>query len=158
MNDPYFWIRLVHIVSATVLFGTGLGTAFHMYATHRRGNVAAIAVMAQNTVLADWLFTAPAGVMQVLSGALLIHLAGYDPLESWLVAAYALYIIVGACWLKVVRLQYRMRRLANDARDRGAPLPDAHHRAMRAWFILGWPGFLGLVIVFVLMVMKPTLW
>jgi uncharacterized membrane protein len=108
-------------------------------------------------VLADWLFTASAGIVQVLSGALLIYHAGYDPLESWLVAAYALYVIVGTCWLKVVQLQYRMRRLAIDADNRGAPLPDAYHRAMRAWFILGWPGFLGLVAVFVLMVMKPTL-
>jgi uncharacterized membrane protein len=40
----------VHIVSATILFGTGLGTAFHMWMSHSSGSVQAIAVAARNTV------------------------------------------------------------------------------------------------------------
>ncbi len=158
MSDPYLWIRWVHILSATILFGTGLGTAFHMFATHLRGDVNAIAAMARNTVLADWLFTTVAGIVQPLTGLLMIRLAGYDPLESWLVATYALYAVAGICWLKVVQLQYRMRRLAVRAAENGDALPPEYHAAMRLWFILGWPAFVSLVIVFALMVMRPELW
>ena len=158
MSDPYLWIKWAHILSATVLFGTGLGTAFHMFATHLRGDVNAIAAMTRNTVLADWLFTAISGVVQPFTGFLMINMAGYDPFESWLVATYALYVIAGACWLKVVQLQYRMRKFAIGASERGETLPQEYQRAMKLWFILGWPAFLSLAIVFALMVMKPEIW
>ncbi len=158
MNDPYLWIKCAHILSSSVLFGSGLGTAFHMFATHLRGDVNAIAAMTRNTVLADWLFTAFSGVVQPFTGFLMIHMAGYDPFESWLVATYALYVITGAFWLKVVQLQYRMRKFAMDAAERGEKLPDGYHRAMKLWFILGWPAFLSLATVFALMVMKPEIW
>ena len=158
MSDPYLWVKWAHILSATVLFGTGLGTAFHFFATHLRGEVGAIAQMTRNTVLADWLFTASSGVVQPLTGFLMIHMAGYDPFESWLVATYALYVVAGACWLKVVQLQYRMREFAVRAAERGEPLGQEYHRAMKLWFILGWPAFVSLAIVFTLMVMRPELW
>lgn len=158
MSDPYLWIKWLHIVSATLLFGTGLGTAFHMYATHRRNDVAAIAVTAKNTVLADWLFIATSGVVQPITGFLMVYLAGYDPFAGWLAATYLLYLIAAVCWAKVVSLQYRMRRLAADAQSSGEPLPATYHDAMRAWFILGWPAFVALLAVFALMVFKPTLW
>jgi len=58
--DSYLWLKWLHVLSSTVLFGTGIGTAFQMGFAHRRGDVRAIAVVARNVVLADWLFTLPA--------------------------------------------------------------------------------------------------
>lgn len=158
MNDPFLWIKWLHILSAIVLFGTGLGTAFHMFVTYCRGDVNAIAVSVRNTVLADWVFTAIAGVLQPMTGLLLIILGGYDPFESWLVLTYVLYVVAGACWLKVVQLQYRMRNSAGAAVRRGEALPSEYRKTMRLWFILGWPAFLSLLAVTLLMVMKPVLW
>ena len=158
MSDPYLWIKWLHILSATILFGAGLGTAFHMLMTHLRGDAAAIAATTRNTVMADWLFTATSGVVQPVTGILMVYMAGLDPFESWLVVTYALYGVAGVCWLKVVQLQYRMRDLAAAAAARGDPLPAGYDAAVRLWFILGWPAFVSLLAVFVLMVMKPTLW
>ena len=155
----YALLKTVHVISSTVLFGLGAGTAFHMLATHLRGDVRAIASTARNVVLADWLFTSTSGVVQPVSGVALVWLTGYPLLSSWLVATYLLYILAGACWLPVVALQMRMERLATAAAQSGATtLPPAYHRAFRAWFWLGWPAFLGLVGVFWLMVAKPVLW
>ncbi len=156
MSDPFLWVKWIHILSATLLFGTGLGTAFHMLATYVRGEVSAVAAMTRNTVLADWLFTATSGVVQPATGFLMVYLVGYDPFEGWLALTYLLYVIAGACWLKVVLLQYEMRDLAIAATENGEALPDEFHRAMRLWFILGWPAFFSLITVFVLMVMKPA--
>ncbi len=158
MSEPYLWIKWIHILSGMLLFGTGLGTAFHMYATHLRGNVAAIAAAARNTVLADWLFIATSGFIQPASGLVMIHLSGLDYLESWLVATYVLYVIAAGCWIRVVFLQYRMRALADVALACADPLPPEYYAAMRLWFALGWPAFVALLIVLVLMVMKPALW
>jgi len=48
--NAYFWLKTVHIVSATILFGTGLGTAFFKWITDRSGNVQAIRVVAERVV------------------------------------------------------------------------------------------------------------
>ena len=57
MSDPFLWVKWLHILGATVLFGTGLGTAFHHWMSHRSGEPEAIAVATRNTVLADGIFT-----------------------------------------------------------------------------------------------------
>ncbi len=158
MSDPWLWIKWSHMLSATVLLGTGIGTAFHLYCTHLRGDAAAIAAAARNTVIADWLFTAPAALYQPASGLALALMAGIDLLESWLVASYVLYGVAVACWIVVVALQYRIRTMAMTAARTGCRLPSAYFAAMRRWFLLGWPAFVALVGIYVLMVFRPTLW
>jgi uncharacterized membrane protein len=154
----YVLLKTLHILSAMLLFGTGLGTAFHMWATHLRGDVQAIASTARNVVLADWLFTATSGVIQPVTGMAMIRMAHYDPLLSWLVATYILYIVAGVCWLLVVRLQMRTAVIAAECAKARSPLPAQYYRSMQAWFWLGWPAFISLIGVVWLMVDKPVLW
>ena len=85
--SAYAVLKFVHVVSSALLFGTGLGTAFFMWMSHRSGNIAAIANAARITVLADWLFTAPAVIVQPLTGLWLMRLVGYSLGTSWLAAA-----------------------------------------------------------------------
>ena len=158
MGDGYVWLKTIHILSAAVLFGTGLGTAFQMWSAHRGGDARAIATVARTVVRADFWFTTPAVVIQPATGAALIWLSGIDPWAPWLVAVYALYLFVGACWLPVVWLQIRARDMANLAVRAGQPLPAAYDRTMRLWFILGWPAFAAVIVIFWLMAAKPVLW
>jgi uncharacterized membrane protein len=154
----YSLVKTTHILSSTLLFGTGLGTAFHMYATHLRGDIKAIASTARNVVLADWLFTATSGIVQPVSGIAMVLMAGYNPWSSWLVVTYFLYIVAGLCWLPVVLLQMRIAATASACAATMSPLPRSYYRDMRLWFWLGWPAFVGLIGVFYLMTAKPALW
>ena len=156
--NAYVLLKTVHILSSTLLFGTGLGTAFFMWFTHRTGQVAAIATAARLTVLADLLFTTPAVILQPVSGLLLMRLMGFDLHAPWLQASIALYVITGACWLPVVWLQWRARNLAATAMQENTPLPPTYYHCMHVWFALGWPAFLAVLAIFWLMVAKPTLW
>ena len=99
----YLTIKWLHILSSTVLFGTGIGTAFFMLMAQRSGDVRAIAWATRTVVLADWLFTTPAVIFQPLSGLALARLAHYPMTAPWLIAALVLYVGVGACWAPVVR-------------------------------------------------------
>ena len=158
MNDPYSWLKMIHIVSATVLFGTGIGTAFQMWMANRTGDIRAIAAVAGNVVIADYLFTTPAVIVQPISGIALIWIVGYDPFSSWLVAVYLLYVLIGACWIPVVTIQIRLRDIARDCAASGRPLPTEYHRKMRLWALLGIPAFSAVLVIFWLMVSKPALW
>ncbi|MBF0355989.1 MAG: DUF2269 domain-containing protein [Alphaproteobacteria bacterium] len=154
--EPFFLIKIVHILSATLLFGTGLGTAFHMWFAYRRGDASTLATVTSNVVMADWLFTATSGVMQVATGIALIILGGHHPHALWLVIVYVLYFLALVCWLPVVAIQYKVRDLAKAAANAGQPLPSKARRLMLIWFALGWPAFLALVGIFALMVIRPT--
>ncbi len=110
-------VKLIHILSAAVLFGTGAGIAFFMLMAWRSKQVNIIAVTARHVVLADWIFTTTAVFVQPVSGIMLITLAGYDPFAHWLMLSYVLFVIVGLCWLPVVWIQIRVKILRNLARN-----------------------------------------
>ena len=150
-------VKYLHVLGAIVIFGTGLGTAFHMWCAHRTGDARVIAAAARSTALADWIFTTPAVVLQPLTGVALAWLYGWPLTTGWLIASVALYLLAGACWLPVVWLQLRMRALAQTAAETGAPLPAAYRRAARAWFWLGWPAFLAMFAILHLMIARPGL-
>ena len=153
--DPYLTAKWLHILSSTVLFGTGIGTAFQMVWAMRGGNLQTIPGVASGVVVADWLFTLPAGIVQPLTGLWLLSLQGYDLGEPWLLATYGLYLLAFACWAPVVHLQIRLRDLAREALRQDKPLPPEALRAYRIWFALGWPAFAALVAIFWLMISKP---
>jgi uncharacterized membrane protein len=156
MGELYLPLKWLHVVSSTVLFGTGIGTAFHFWHTLRTGSAAAIAASARATVLADFLFTLPAVVVQPASGLALALVAGYPLASPWIVASLVLYAVAGACWVPVVFIQLRLRDLAARC-ERDAAAPDAQFRRLaRAWFLLGWPAFIALAIVFWLMIARPS--
>ena len=152
----YVLLKIVHILSGAVLFGTGAGIAFFMLRANATKDAKTVADVGRIVVLADFVFTASAVVVQPISGLALIYLQGYALTEPWLMAAYALYVLIGACWLPVVWFQWRMVQLAEGAVAAGTPLPPAYHRLFRAWFILGWPAFAGVVGIYFLMVAKPV--
>lgn len=133
----YVLLKIVHILSGAVLFGTGAGIAFFMLRAHATKDAKTIAEVGRIVVLADFVFTATAVVIQPISGLALIHLQGWSLTSAWLLAAYGLYVLIGVCWLPVVWIQFRMMRLAEQAAGQGAPLPAAYHRLFRWWFALG---------------------
>ena len=139
MGDPYLIAKVLHILSSTILFGTGIGTAFQMVWAMRTGKVETIHSVASGVVVADWVFTTPAGIIQPLTGLWLITLAGYSLSEPWLVATYALYALAFACWAPVVRLQIRIRDHARTACETGTALPPDDGRYCDG--CVGMPGF-----------------
>src|ERR1700758_4132155 len=109
--DIYFLVKTLHIVTATILFGTGLGIAFFMYLGQSDESLTARLYAAKTTVLADMIFTAPAAVLQPLTGAWLIWKGGFRWDEPWLLAVYGLYGVAALCWLPVVWIQIRIKRM-----------------------------------------------
>lgn len=154
--DIYLITKTIHILSSTILFGTGIGIAFFMFRSLFTDNMHEKFYAAKNTVLADYLFTFPAVIMQPLSGVALIHMVGYDWTDFWLMATYVIYIIAGLCWLPVVWLQIQLKKMVAEALESGEPLPARYYKLFKIWFLLGWPAFVGLVVVFYLMVAKPV--
>ena len=152
----YLIAKWLHILSSTLLFGTGIGSAYYMLMTSLKRDPVAVASVVRFVVIADWLFTTTTIVFQPLSGLYMMHLARIPLSTPWIVWTFGLYLVAGACWLPVVWIQIRMRRMADEAVARGEPLPPKYFAYLKVWIALGLPAFLALVVVFWLMVAKPS--
>ena len=153
--DWIVFLRWLHVLGACVLLGTGAGIAFFMLMAHLTRDARTVAAVARIVVIADYLFTATAVVVQPITGGLLMKEVGYRLEDRWIVVSLGLYVWTGLWWLPVVWMQSRMAKLARAAADIGEPLPAAYHRLFRAWFAFGFPAFAAVVAILWLMIAKP---
>lgn len=154
--NAYLLLKWIHILSSVALVGIGFGSAFYMYFANRSRNVAAIAEVSRLVVRADYWFTAPAAVVQPVTGITLATMAHYPLTTSWLLASYALFAIAGICWLVVVWLQIGMADMARIAAAGSITLPQRYWRFARAWEGLGMLAFPAMLAVYGMMVFKPA--
>ena len=152
----YFLLKYAHIIGASVLLGTGAGIAFFMLLAHFTGRPAVVAGVARIVVIADFLFTATAVVVQPVTGLALVWYVGYPLGEHWIVLSILLYILTGGFWLPVVWIQMQMRDLAAAAHNAGKPLPPRYHRLFWVWFACGFPAFGAVMAIFWLMIQRPA--
>ena len=158
MSDTFALWKTAHILSAAILFGSGLGIAFFCWFGYRRAmrmrDIGALRSVLHLTVVADVFLTAPAVLFQIVSGIALMDLLAWPLTSVWSMVVWGLFAMAGGCWLPVVALQMQLKRHAQRA-DSVAALPAIFHRRFCWWFGLGIPAFTAIVVIFYLMVAKP---
>jgi len=151
----YLTIKYLHVLGAIVILGTGTGIAFFMLMAHRSRDAAFIARTTEVVVIADFIFTLSAVLLQPVTGGLLMWLSSMSVTEGWLAASLALYAIAGAFWVPVVFMQVEMRDLARAAAEKAVLLPPRYFALFRRWFLFGIPGFGSVMAILWLMIAKP---
>ncbi|MBJ6977866.1 MULTISPECIES: DUF2269 domain-containing protein [unclassified Luteimonas] len=147
-------VKYLHVLSSTLLFGTGVGTAFYLLFVSLTRDVHAIAVVARYVVVADWIFTATTIVIQPVTGFWLAHQIGYPLTEPWLLWSTVAFVLAALCWLPVVWLQMRLRDIAVEADASGTPLPRGYGRILAIWVALGVPALVSFLAIFYMMVAR----
>ncbi|CAD6560543.1 hypothetical protein LMG28727_07169 [Paraburkholderia kirstenboschensis] len=150
----YLVIKWLHVLSSTILFGTGIGSAFYMLLTSLGRDAKTVARVTKLVVLADWLFTTPTAMLQPATGLYLVHLAGMQLGSRWLAWSITLYALAIACWLPVVFLQMRLAACARVNADTGQPLSAAYWQMLSIWAALGAVAFFAFLGIFWLMITK----
>ncbi|KTC65827.1 integral membrane protein (plasmid) [Legionella adelaidensis] len=151
----YLWIKYIHILSSTIVFGTGIGTAAVMVYGHLYQDIAVKVAIYRYVVIADWIFTSTSGFVQLISGLALVYIANIPITTFWILGGLIGYSITAICWFIVVYLQIKIKQIAEVTYATGKPLSVTYYRYFYLWFFLGWPAFISLLIVFYLMVLKP---
>lgn len=147
----YPTVKYIHIISATLLFGTGLGSAFYMWMAYRSNNITVMAETNRIVVLADFIFTTPTVIIQLVTGLYLLQYLGIKWTSLWSLSVLGLYFFVAICWLPVVWLQIWLR---NQAQQLNSP-DEQYHRRMKLWLILGMLAFPAVLLLYVFMIYKP---
>lgn len=154
----YLALKWLHILSSTVLFGTGIGSAFYLLAATLGRDVRTAAQVSGYVVVADWLFTGTTAVLQPLTGWLLVRSAGMPWSMPWLAWSVGLYALAIACWLPVVWIQLQLREEARRCATAGRALSARYWRCFLAWVALGFVAFFAFLAIFWLMVVKQLPW
>lgn len=149
-------VRMLHVLGACVLLGTGAGIAFFMFMANRTADPASIAHTASVVVVADMIFTATAVVAQPITGFALMSYVGWSLTEGWIVMSLALYVFIGVFWLPVIFIQVKMRDEAVASANAGEPLTARYQRLYRIWFACGIPAFIAVIILLWLMIARPA--
>jgi len=151
----YLLLKWIHILSSTILFGTGIGSAFYMFMANRRKDIAGIYFATRHVVIADWIFTTPSVIVQLATGLWMLHLSGYSLSDAWVRWGLILYFLAGVCWVPVVWMQIKMRDMAKRALADNSDLPALYWKMDKWWIMLGCVAFPAIIVVFFLMVFKP---
>jgi uncharacterized membrane protein len=156
--DGLTLLKVAHILSAAVILGTGFGIAFFTWFGYRSalrsGKIEVLRATLRLTVIADNWLTAPAVAFQAASGVALMLAFGWPLVSPWSIAVWSLFLLAGACWLPVLKLQVLLRDEAGRAASVVA-LPAHFHVLFRWWFALGVPAFAAVIAIYWLMVAKP---
>jgi len=150
-------IKFLHVMSAVLLLGTGLGLAFFLFRAQQSKDSQTILFALNNTLIGDIVFVGPALFVLFGSGHWMLRNGAHSVREPWMIASLALIMLVGLCWVLAVFLEWRMRNgLRASAQQGAAVLPPKHGLYHRLWVSLGLIAFPTAVVILVLMVIKPA--
>lgn len=142
MLAPPILFKIIHVISAAVLFGGILFGALIFTLANRfaRGSAREVAGLCGR---ASYL-TLAALIVQPVTGFILVRLLDDSGLEPWLQATYALLLLIFGCWLGQTLV---LRRIEGGATDR-----------FGLWAMFAWGSVALLCPVFYLMIAQPALW
>lgn len=145
----YTILKMIHILSATIMIGTGLGSAFYLYITYKTAQFSTIKDVVKLVVLADLIFTTPSVIIQFITGILLankLHLYQTDWFKIVLVISFVVLIL----WLVAVYIQYKLKKISQQNR-----ITKTYTKLMQIWIYLGGISFVLAIYLYYLMIFKP---
>ena len=146
----YQIVKMIHILSATIMIGTGLGSAFYLFITYKTTNTATVRDVLKNVIFADIIFTTPSVITQLITGLILTEqLNLYDTQWFYLVIIISFFVLI--LWLGAVVIQYKLERIIKNS----ANFTLQFNKLMMIWVILGVPSFLLAIYLYYLMIFKP---
>ncbi len=148
----YQFLKLIHILSATLMIGTGLGSAFYLFFSYKNAKASTIKDVLKLVVVADSIFTLPSVIIQLITGILLSNLMSLL-FTKWFWIVSGVSVIVLVLWIIAVFIQYKLKRLLEEKEE----ITPVFHALMKQWYYLGVFSFLGSVFLYYLMVYKPFL-
>ena len=125
--DLFFVVKSLHMLSAVVLINIRFCVVYWFWSWHRRGSEQENLITFKRIASVERLLAVPFWAIQLLSGAVLIYLTGYDWLETWLILSYIVFLIAFLAGLATLRLSLRLAKML----PAGSPLPTSQRGLIR---------------------------
>ena len=145
----YHLLKIIHILSATVMIGTGAGSAFYLFVTYKKSQFSTVKDVLKFVIIADLIFTTPSVITQLITGLMLSNILGLTGTDwYWIVLSIGFVVLI--LWLIAAYIQVKMKKLIEYKTE----LPPKFHRFMTVWFYLGVLSFAAAIYLYYLMIYK----
>ena len=151
--DLFFVAKSLHVLSAIALLNIRFCVVYWFWSWQRKGSGQENLIAFKSIAAVERLLAAPCWAIQLLSGAVLIYLVGYDWLETWLILSYIVFLIALLAGLATLRLSLRLSKLL----PAGSPLPASRRGLIRRGLRLSGLSFCAVATTFWLMMAKSQL-
>lgn len=152
----YPTLKLIHVLSATILFGGGIFAALLGTIVFGSRKAKTIAEVGPHIVRVESYLTILSALAQIITGLWLASIAGFSVWTGWLGWALLLFCVAAVCWILGVWLQHRMVELSRTAIETNSELPAEYDRRFKNWTFLGLPSTTAMLGIFYLMVFKSV--
>jgi uncharacterized membrane protein len=149
-------LKLIHIMSATILFGGGVFAALLGTIVFGSRKAKVIAEVGSHIVRVEAYSTILSALAQIITGLWLASIAGFPVSTGWLGWTLMLFCIAALCWITGVWLQHRMVDLSKKAIETNSELPAEYQKLFNNWTLLGLPSTAAMIGIFYLMVFKSV--
>lgn len=146
----YYTLKTIHILSATLMIGTGLGSAFYLFVSYKTKQFSTVKDILNIVIIADLFFTTPSVITQLVTGLLLVDYLHINN-TLWYVVVLSMSFGVLVLWLFAVRIQYQLQKIGKIH----TKIPAIFHRKIKIWVYLGIPSFVLSIYLYYLMIFKP---
>ena len=151
--DLFFVAKSLHMLSAIVLLNIRFCVVYWFWSWQRKGSGQENLIAFKTIAAVERLLAAPCWAIQLLSGAVLIYLVGYDWLDTWLILSYAAFLIALLAGLATLRLSLRLSKLL----PAGSSLPASQRDLTRRGLQLSGFSFFAVAAIFWLMMARSQL-
>lgn len=104
----YFTLKIIHVISATFIFGGGLVTFFYqLFMQTQISDLQARAPLLKICLQYAWGIIIPCATLQVITGFYIITVKHYDVHQLWIIITFCGFIIASINWL--LSLYYLMQ-------------------------------------------------
>jgi len=154
--DKYDWLLFLHVTGAFLVIGGAVMAGIFNFAALNRARPSEIAVLFRLARVAVVAIGAGMGVTLVF-GLWLVHNAGYDWGETWIVLALVLWVLSNAMGGIGGGREKQTRQLAERLAAEGdAPSQELSARLRDPmWLALSWGSGVVVIAILALMVWKP---
>lgn len=150
----YLFLKYIHIISSTILFGSGIALALIGIKVFSSRDTKLIRTAGKDVVYFDLILTLPSALIQVVTGILMTKIANLSYFSGWTGQAFVILFFVSICWAYGVWLQHQFTKFAILSDEKNEPLPKKYDQYFKIWTFLGLPSTLGMLAIFYLMVFK----
>jgi uncharacterized membrane protein len=125
----YNTIKIIHVISASILLGTSLSLALLTFLCYANKQITLLKKIFSAPITIILLTITIAGFIQPISGFLMVLLHGHNFTMTWIAEAFFSFGLTAFCWLPLAYFQLKIRTLLHTS-----PTPNNLDRQLRRLF------------------------
>lgn len=136
----YNWIKIFHIVGASIIFGSGTGITCLLLFAHIQSNLILLKKTSRLALTTSWIIITPLSLFQLLTGFTIVSIKSYTYHAPWIIGTFSGFLLAGLCWFPCLyfasRCDEALQSIPENIQEE-ISLPQTYYQAFYKQIIFG---------------------